>query len=263
MKKTYLLITVLLFSLLHFSCKKDGVQIIDAPVQSGAQIRFSNYTMNSPSINFYANDIKVSATLSTNGTESTTGTTYGNIFPSGSIYTLLPAGNYTLKGQLPSTISTDANLSIANVTANLENNKYYSFYTCGFYNTTAKTSDAFILEDKLPTVDTSAAYVRFVNVVPNALSAGTFSARITSTTSETVLATAVTYKAGSDFVKLPQGVYDFIVRYQSTTPTPITGIAGSISLLKGRIYTVSVRGDITLNSSTTGTNRPVFNININ
>ncbi|RYY19308.1 MAG: hypothetical protein EOP41_09915, partial [Sphingobacteriaceae bacterium] len=106
MKKIYILTAILLFSLLQYSCKKNGVQVIDVPVQTGAQIKFFNFGMNSPSINFYANDIKVSATLSTTSTESTTGTTYGNTFPSGSIYTLLPAGNYTLKGQLPSTVTT-------------------------------------------------------------------------------------------------------------------------------------------------------------
>ncbi|RYY26210.1 MAG: DUF4397 domain-containing protein [Sphingobacteriaceae bacterium] len=263
MKKIYILTVVLLFSLFQYSCKKDAVQVIDVPVQSGAQIRFFNFGMNSPSVNFYANDIKVSATSSTTGAESTTGVTYGNTFPSGSIYTLLPAGNYTLKGQLPSTVAMDANLSIANVTANLENNKYYSFYTCGFYNAIAKTSDAFVIEDKLPAVDTSAAYIRFVNVVPNAPSTISLSLRNTTTLVETPVATAIAYKSASDFIKAPQAVYDLIIRYQISATSPATISFSSISLLKNRVYTFSTRGDINISPSGTAVNRLVLTGYIN
>lgn len=169
MKKIYFLVAILLTTIIY-SCKKNGVQIIDAPLASGAQVKFFNFGMNSPSINFYANDAKVTATLSATGAESTTGVTYGNVFPALN-YILLPAGSVNIKGQIPSTATTDANLSTVNLTANLELNKFYSLYTCGFYNTTAKTSDAFIIEDKLPAVDTSTSYTRFVNTIPNVASA--------------------------------------------------------------------------------------------
>ncbi len=47
--------------------------------------------------------------------------------------------------------------------------KYYSFYMSGFYNATAKTVDAFVVEDLVvaPT-DYSVATVRFVNAIGNA-----------------------------------------------------------------------------------------------
>lgn len=47
--------------------------------------------------------------------------------------------------------------------------KHYSFYQSGFYNTTAKTVDAFIVEHAIPPdIDYSVALVKFVNTIVNA-----------------------------------------------------------------------------------------------
>lgn len=259
MKKIYILTTVLLLSMLNYSCKKNAVQVIDVPIQSGAQIKFFNFGINSPSVNFYANDSKLSATLSATGAESTTGVTYGSVFPA-SNYTLLPAASYTFKGQIPSTATTDANLSIADITANVESSKYYTMYTCGFYNTAAKRSDAFIIEDKLPAIDTSVAYVKFVNTIPNATAAMNLVVRNTTTLAETIIATGITYKSGSDYIKLPQAVYDMYIRYPNSATSVISRTA--FSFLKGRIYSISSRGDITV-VSTTATNRPLLDVTAN
>ena len=44
--------------------------------------------------------------------------------------------------------------------------KHYSLYQSGFYNTTAKTVDAFIVEHAIPPdIDYSVALVRFVNTI--------------------------------------------------------------------------------------------------
>ncbi|RYE33710.1 MAG: DUF4397 domain-containing protein [Sphingobacteriaceae bacterium] len=262
MKKIYLALTVIVISTFLFSCKKNGFQVIDQKIDAVTpQIKYFNFGINSPSVNFYASTTKVAGVTSSTGAESTAGVTYGSVYPSTN-YSLLTAGTYDFKAQIPSTATADANLSIATLNATLATSKFYSLYTCGFYNTTTKTSDAFILEDKLPAIDTSAAYIRFVNAVPNASSAATFSAKNTTTAVETVLATGVAYKTGSDFVKIPQGIYDLIVRHPSSATTVVTGTLLSTSLIKGRLYTLSVRGDITV-TSTTAVNRLNLSFNTN
>ncbi|HCU12764.1 MAG TPA: hypothetical protein DGB72_11635 [Gemmatimonadetes bacterium] len=54
------------------------------------------------------------------------------------------------------------------MTASLEDGKHYSFYQGGFYNTTAKTVDALIVEHAAPPhIDYSVALVRFINTIVN------------------------------------------------------------------------------------------------
>lgn len=262
MKQLYIGLTALLLSTILYSCKKNGFQVIDQKIDATTpQIKYFHYGINAPSINFYANTIKVAGVTSATGAESATGIAYGSNYPSTN-YSLLAPGTYDFKAQIPSTATADANLAIATLNSTLASGKFYSLYTCGFYNATAKTSDAFILEDKIPAVDTSATYVRFVNAVPNAFSAATFSAKNTTTAVETVLATSVNYKTGSEFVKLPQGIYDLIVRLPSSATTTLIGTLISTSISKGRVYTLSARGDITV-TSTTATNRFNFSLNTN
>lgn len=229
---------------------KTAVQQIAGPLPEGARIRFFNFGVNAPQVNFYANDQKVTAVNSATGVESTQGVAYGAA-GAGGFYSILPAGSYTIAGKIAATV--DKDLAISNITANLEPNKAYSVYLSGFYNTTTKTSDGFVVEDPIPPAfDFTVAYVRFVHAISNA-NAMTLYATSTATTTETPIGAEVGYKAAGAFVQLAPGQYDLRTRYTGSATNAITRTG--VSFAGGRVYTITARGDITV-TSTTATNRP-------
>ena len=81
------------------ACGEDAVQNITAPAP-GARIKFFNFGVNAPGVNFFANDAKVTATTSTTaGVESTTGTAYSGA-AAGGFYAAIAPGSYTLTGKI-------------------------------------------------------------------------------------------------------------------------------------------------------------------
>lgn len=231
------------------ACDRNAVQDITGPL-AGARIKFFHFGVNAPGVNFYANDAKVTAISSTTGTESTTGTTYGGV-GSGGFYAAIAPGQYTFTGRIAA--ATDKDLAIATVTGTLEDGKSYSLYLSGFYNTTAKTIDGFLVEDPYPAAfDYAQAYVRFVHGVSNA-NPLTLYAKLQSSGVEVPVGTEVAYKAAGAFVALPGGVYDLAARYAGASSNAIARTA--VSFVAGRVYTIGARGDITVTSST-ATNRP-------
>lgn len=254
MKRKHIILAVLLLSTIIYSCKKNAVQEIAGPV-SGAQVKFFNFALNGPSVNFYANDLKISAVTSATGAEFATGTNYSLVFPATNNYAVLAPGTYNFKSLIPSTATADANRVISTLNKSVEIGKYYSLYTCGLYNTTAKTTDAFILEDALPAIDTSTAYVRFVHVSYNA-NPFDFIMKNTTTLVEIPVASNIAFKTGSAYVKVPSGVYDLILRYPNTTTNVV--VRTGVGLVKANTYSFSLRGDITIpyTAATTVVNRP-------
>jgi hypothetical protein len=242
----------LLCAALLSSCSlfdKTAVQNITAPAPDGARIRFFNFGVNAPGVNFYANDTKVTAISSATGVESTTGVAYGAV-GSGGFYSALPAGQHTLSGRIAAT--TDKNLAILSLPATLEDGKHYSFFQSGFYNTTAKTVDGFIVEDDFAAqIDYSVAYVRFVHAISNANPMTLYATN--ATTTERAIGGEVAYKGAGAFTAIPGGVYDLSTRYAGSTTNAIARAAVSFS--PGKVYTIGARGDITV-VSTTATNRP-------
>lgn len=244
------------------ACDKNARQDITAPA-SGAFVKFYNFGVNAPSVNFYANNTKVTAISSTScsppndtttvcrttGTESTNGTAYGSL-GSGGFYNIVTPGTATLAGKI--TAATDNGLAIASANATLEANKFYSFFLSGVYNTTAKTAEAFVVEDVLPTVDVSNAYVRFVNASSNAQPMTLF-AKNTTTGVETALGSTVAYKSAGAFTLLAPGAYDLNTRTAGSSTNVASRTAVTFSA--GRVYTIALRGDITLPSTGTATNR--------
>jgi len=257
MKNKYILFPALalILSIFLYSCDKTAVQIIDVPV-SGAQLKYFNFGVNAPVVNFYANDTKVSAALSATGAESSTaGTAYGAVFPAINSYSVIPAGTYNFRGQRPSTATTDANLAISTLNTAVQDGKNYSLYLSGIYNTTAKTVESFIVEDVLPPIDTSGGYVRFVHAISNA-NPFNFVIKNTTTGVETVIATNIAYKSASSFVKVPFGIYELYCRYPNNPANIISRNGTStVSVIKSNTYTFSIRGDMTV-VSTTAANRP-------
>lgn len=239
-------------------CDENAVQIdsITAPV-TGAQVKFFHFGINAPQVNFYANDTKVTAISSTTTSESTVGVAYGAV-AAGNLYTAIPSGQTTFQGRISAT--TDKNLPIANVTATLADGKAYSVYLSGFYNTTSKQVDGFVVEDDFPAAfDYSQALVRFVNASPNSQPMQ-LTARNPTTTTDVAIGGTVAFKSAGAFVGVPTGSYDLFTRTAGSTTNAISRTA--VSFLPGRVYTITARGDMTV-TSTTATNRPFLDNSVN
>ncbi len=255
--KRYAPIAALLCAGLLSSCGKDAVQrLVNAPL-AASRIRFFNFGVNAPGVNFYANTTKMTAITSGTGTESTIGIAYGGV-GAGGAYSAIDPGQYTLTGRIAA--ATDKDLPISTVTTTIADGKYYSYYMSGFYNSTAKTVDGFVVEDPVvaPT-DFTLATVRFVHAISNA-NPMTLYAADTVAKKVFVVGGEVAYKSAGAFTTLPAGVYQLSTRYTGLSTNAI--VKPDVSFLGGRVYTVTARGDITVTSST-ATNRPFLDVTAN
>jgi len=199
-------------------------------------------------VNFYANNSKITAITSATGVEAVTGVSSGGV-GSGGFYSAIQPGQYSFTGRISAVVDKDVVISTA--AATLADGKAYSYYISGIYNTTAKTAEAFVLEDAfVDTLDYTVAYVRFVNAISNA-NPMTLYARNPTTGVELPVGGAVAYKAGGAFVALPNAVYDLSTRYAGSATNVITRTAVSFSA--GKVYTIGARGDITVVSTTLAT----------
>lgn len=224
--------------------EKNTVQDILAP-DPGSRIKFFNFGVNAPSVNFYANSTKVTAVSSTTGTEATTGVAYGGVGLAG-LYSALTPGQYAFTGRISA--ATDKDVPISTVVTNIAEGKYYSFYQSGFYIPATKVVDAFVVEDPFPTtIDYSVAHVRFVNAISNA-NPMTLYARNTTTTTEVAVGAETAYKGGGAFIALAPGSYNLSTRYAGATANALT--RPGVGFVGGRVYTITARGDITVAPST-------------
>lgn len=252
---------VLLSAVLVASCSwygDNGVRDITAPVPS-ARIKFHNFSPGSVGVNFFANDQKMTAVLtsacgspktaadstacSTTGEESTTGVNYGGL-GSGGRYDGINPGQYTLTAKVAA-----QNVTVSSLSQTIADGKYYSFYMSGVYDATNQHADAFVVEDPIPAggPDYTKAYVRLVNAISNGTGPLTLYVTNTTTSTETPIGTAVAYKAAGTFVAVPPGVYNIAVRYTGSSSNLISRT--TISLFGGSVYTISSRG----NTATTST----------
>ncbi|MBL0169206.1 MAG: DUF4397 domain-containing protein [Gemmatimonadaceae bacterium] len=249
--KTFRSIAILLGAFALASCDTEGGGIQDITgALPGARVKFFNFGVNAPSVNFYANTAKVTATTSATGVEALTGVSYGSV-GSGGFYSALTPGQYSFIGKIAATV--DKDLTVATVPGTLADGKAYSVYVSGFYDATAKTVEGFVVEDPFDAaIDYTVAYVRFVNAISNSQPM-TMYAKNTTTLTEVAVGAAVAYKAAGAFTSVPNGVYDLSTRTAGSTTNAIARTA--VSLSAGKVYTISARGDITV-TSTTATNRP-------
>ena len=247
----YRSLAALLCVAMFAGCAKNGVQDITGPIAS-SRIKFFNFGVNAPSVNFYANDTKMTAISSTSGAESVLGVAYGSV-GSGGFYSAIAPGQYAFSGRISAAV--DKDLSVSKVTGTIADGKSYSFYLSGAYDPTAKTVEGFLVEDPLTaTIDFTVAYVRFVNAIPNAAPM-TLYAKNTTTLAEVAVGSAVAYKSAGVFTALPNGVYDISTRFAGVETNAISRTAVSFSA--GRVYTIGARGDITV-TSTTAASRPIL-----
>jgi hypothetical protein len=246
--KLFRSISVLLCAAALSACEQNAVQEITDAVSGDARVRFFNFGVNAPAVNFYGNDVKLTAILSATGTPSTTGTGYGGV-AAGGFYSAVEPGQYALQARISG--ATDQGLAISNLAATIEDDTHYSFFLSGFYDTVAKTVDSFIVEDAfIEEIDYTSAYVRFVHAISNAQPM-TLYATNTTTGAETAIGGAVAYKGASAFTALPEGVYNLAARYAGSTTSAISRAA--VSFEEGTVYTIGARGDITVTSTTAAT----------
>jgi hypothetical protein len=248
MKTSYKCILALLSAAVVSACGENAVQklITSAPT---TEIKFFNFGVNAPGVDFYANDTKLTGINTTSGIDSTLGTVYGGA-ASGGFYSAVSPGQFAFVAKIAPTSN---HVAISNLTATVVAGKQYSLYLSGFYNTTTKNIDSFIVEDPFPAqIDYTAAYVRFVNTISNS-NPMTLYAKNTVTGVESAVGGEIAYKAAGVFTPLAGAVYDLNTRYTGSSTNVITRTAVSFSA--GKVYTISARGDITVVSST-ATNRP-------
>jgi Domain of unknown function (DUF4397) len=246
----YRSLAVLLCAAAVSSCDKNAVQVIAGPA-SGASIKFFNFGVSAPGVNFYANDAKMTAITSATGAESTNGVGYGSV-GAGGFYSAIAPGQYTVSGKIAA--ATDKDLAIAKVTVTIADGNHYSFFMSGFYDATAKTVEGFVVEDPFPAqIDYSVAYVRFVNAISNANPMTLYGKNTSTEAAEIAVGASVAYKTAGAFTALPPGSYDLSTRYAGAATNAITRTG--VSFVAGRVYTIGARGDITI-TSTTATNRP-------
>lgn len=265
--KTHRALLLTCAAVLAVGCGDKQVQQITGALP-GANIKFYNFGVNAPQVNFYADDQKMTAISSTSctplptvdslrtkcldaGLESTTGTGYGALGAAG-LYTGVTPGQHTFTSRIAAT--TDKDLVISSSQATLENGKFYSFYQSGFYNTTTKQADAFVVEDPMSTaIDWTKAYVRFVHAIGNANPMTMYAKDTTTGSTEVAVGGEVAYRSAGAFTALNPGVYNLYTRYTGSATNAISRT--NVVFSAGRVYTISARGDITI-TSTTATNRP-------
>ncbi|MBK8246630.1 MAG: DUF4397 domain-containing protein [Gemmatimonadetes bacterium] len=235
---------VLAASVLSASCDKTAVQDITGP-ETGTRVKFFNFGVSAPGVNFYANTTKMTAISSTSGVESTTGVNSGGV-GNGGLYSSIAPGQYSLEGKIAAT--TDKDLAITKVTATLADAKAYSFYISGIYSTSTKSADGFVVEDPLPaTIDFTQASVRFVNAISNSQPMVLY-ARSTVTGTEVAIGGSVAYKAAGVFTNVEGANYDLFVRAPGSSTNLITRTG--VSFNNGRMYTIGARGDMTVTGTT-------------
>jgi hypothetical protein len=259
MKTSRSILTLLAAVLAITACEKNAVGILDDPqAGKGANVKFFNFAVGSPSVNFFVNNAKVTAVSATGcyllddanrdlclstGSESTSGVAYGSAGNGpNAYYSDVTPGQATIAGKIAA--ATDKNLAIANASANLEADKFYSYYLSGTYDAATKTADAFIVEDVMPPEGFTVAYVRFVNASSTSQPMTLF-AKDRTTLVETAIGGLVPYKSASQFVALPVGFggasFDLAARTDGSATNVFSRTA--VSFAPGRAYTITARGN--------------------
>ena len=219
------------------ACDENAVQVIAGPAAT-ARVKFFNFGVGAPGVNFYANTTKMTALRSTTGVESTTGVVYGGV-GSGGFYSSIEPGAYSLTGKIAATV--DKDLVIATIPGTIENGKAYSVYLSGLYNGGTKTSDGFIVEDAFPAdIDFSVAHVRFVNGIFNAAPLQLIATTTTAPTLVDTIGGVIAYKSAGAFEAVVPGVYNLTTRFAGAgTNAPART---NVSFVAGRVYTIGARG---------------------
>ena len=99
----YRVLAALLGAIVLASCEKNAVQVLPTADLLGARIKFFNFGVGAPGVNFYADNTKMTAIQSGTNTEATTGVAYGGA-GNGGVYLAIAPAAYTLTGRIAATI---------------------------------------------------------------------------------------------------------------------------------------------------------------
>ena len=210
-KKLYLLIVgaFILISVLFVSCAKE----IEVETYSYLSITNSSPTLGTYNIYLDGNQSNASGALAFGGMMA---------------YGTLTSGEHTLKFTTES--NTDALLT---KTITMEDNGIYS----AFLIDRAENMDLLVVKDDLSTASTEKAFVRFINLSPDAPSLDL------SVAEGEALISGKTYKSASSFQTIDPNTYTFNIKDQSTGLTIAT--VANQELTAGRYYTIISKGMVT------------------
>jgi hypothetical protein len=237
--------TLVLFALTLFSsCGDDHnftpyAESVDA---TAAKVKFLNATIGPNGTNFTVNwavnNTKTSAVVVTSGLPL--GIATGSQYPASINYALVPAGNQTMKVEIPATASVAASTVLTSPLA-VEATKNYTTFVVG----ASPTYTAYTVSDDLTVADPTKAYIRFLNVIPNSPAVG-YDLSIKELNSNALVYTGVKYLSGNiAFIPITP-----IPALESTTYEVQLRTVGTATIVakftltprKGRVYTFFSRG---------------------
>ena len=132
--------------------------------ETNAQVKFEHVAIGPSGTNFnvnwFINDTKTSGALTTTGLPL--GIAYGGQYPVSINYALVPAGNNTMKVEIPATATVPAATVITKPLV-VEAGKNYTTFLVG----TSPNYTDFTVNDDLTVTDPTKAYIRFLNFVSN------------------------------------------------------------------------------------------------
>jgi len=240
-------ILFLLLPIFFLGCEK--AKVVDRASEgelTGARIRLYNFAINGLTVNFYSNETKISATLSTTEAEAVAGTNFGGTYPVNQ-YALAPVGDRNILSITPRNLATNGNVTTSSTPGSFVDGKFYSVFTCGIYDAVNKKSDAFIIEDNFPQeLDATGAYIRIVNPCPNSnikmvLQKTQTVGAVKTVLEEIEIGNGIAYKKSSSFVRIPPGAWELLV---TDLVTAKIATRAATSFLKERVYTIALRGNI-------------------
>jgi len=203
-------IIILLLTLLMQSCKSDD----PAPNPELSLVSVINASPTLATYNFYLNQSKV----------NTAALPFGSVVP----YFRLSPGEFT--GKLTTESSTESLLSES---LKFENSKIYSLFFIG----KSTSLDYLLINDDIKTPAAEKAFVRFINLSPDA------SALNLAFKDSTAVATDKAYKAASDFVEIPAKIYSFQIKDKESGA--VKKELKDIDIKKGKVYTIISKGMLT------------------
>ena len=209
---------------------------------TAAKVKFQNVTIGPSgtnfSVNWSVNDTKSSSVAITTGLPL--GIATGSQYPASINYAVVPAGNQTMKIEIPATATTPVATVLTSPLV-IEASKNYSTFLVG----ASPTYSAFTVTDDLTTADPTKAYIRFLNVIPNSPVTG-YDLSIKELNSNALVYSGVKYLGGDQAFApitpvpdLDATTYEIQLRTVGTT----TIVAKfTFTPRKGRVYTFFARG---------------------
>ncbi len=151
-------------------------------------------------------------------------------------YLALSPGTHNVEFIIPLTGTANPITKIYQATANFEVSKKQTMYVTD----TAATTLSFVLNDETATPDSVLYKLRFVNAIPNVLSADFYKG--TNNSTAVLVQGDVKYGSGTDFALFRAGLDSFFVRPAGSASTTVPIIRRGFSLTAQRIYSMVARG---------------------